>query len=97
MPPCINFKPGKDSTTFRIKSLSFTEASGFRVTEFNTDFRLNPQFLKFLDLEIKTPVSDLHGPGVQLLFNSFQDFSEGGFFEKVTLLVDLKNSSLNLC
>jgi hypothetical protein len=91
-----NFRPGSDSTTFRIKSLSFREASGFRVREFDADFRLNPQFLKFLDLEIKTPVSDVHGPGVQLLFNSFQDFSEGGFFEKVTLLVDLKNSSLNL-
>ena len=91
-----NFRPGKDSTTFLIKSLSFTEASGFRVTEFRSEFRLNQGFLKFLDLEVITPVSDLHGPGVQLLFSSFQDFSEGGFFEKVTLLVDLKNASLNL-
>jgi len=91
-----NFRPGSDSTTFGIRSLSFTENSGFRVNEFNADFRFSKQFLKILDLEIKTPVSDLHGSGVQLLFKSFEDFSDGGFFEKVTLLVDLKNSSLNL-
>jgi hypothetical protein len=81
---------------FRIKTLSFREISGFRVNEFAADFRLNPQFLKFLNVEIKTPLSYVHGPGVQLLFNSFKDFAQGGFFEKVTLLTDLNNSSLNL-
>ena len=90
------FLPASDSTTFRIKSLSFIEASGFELQELTADFRLSKQFLKFLNLKIKTPVSRLQGNGVQLLFSNWQDFKEGGFFEKVKLITDLTNSSLNL-
>jgi len=90
------FVPGKDSTSFNIKSLSFTELSGFRVDDFKADFSLGQTFMRFMDLSVKTPVSELHGEGVQLLFNNYKDFAQGNFFEKVKLSVDLKNSSLNL-
>ncbi|MBN1416353.1 MAG: translocation/assembly module TamB domain-containing protein [Bacteroidales bacterium] len=90
------FIPGKDSTMFTIKSLSFTEVSGFRLNDLQANFRLSKHFLKFLDLDIKTPVSSLQGKGVQLLFNNWQDFKEGGVYDNVNLLVELKHSAINL-
>ncbi|MBN2273806.1 MAG: translocation/assembly module TamB [Bacteroidales bacterium] len=91
-----HFHPGKDSTTFSVKSLSCIEASGFQLNDLNLDFRLSKQYLKFLNLSAKTPFSTLKGDGVQLLFDSWQDFKDGGVFENVNLVTSLKNAYLNL-
>jgi hypothetical protein len=91
-----NFNPKKDSTAFRIKTLSCVEASGFRLEDFKADFSLSKRFLKFYNVTIKTPVSTAFGNSVELYFDSWQDFKEGGFYEKVQLIADLKKSTLNL-
>jgi len=91
-----HFLPGKDSTTFTIKSLSCIEASGFKLQDLKADFRLSNQFIKFEELSIKTPVSVLKGNWARLLFNSWDDFKEIGIYENVNFVMDLKNSFINL-
>ncbi len=91
-----HFTPGKDSTTFRIRSLSGIEANGFQFQDVMADFRLSKHFLKLEDFRIRTPYSSLKGNGVRLLFDSWDDFKDQGIYEKVRLLVDVEKSSLDL-
>lgn len=91
-----HFVPSKDSTSFKIRSLSFKEESGFITEKVKADFSLSKHFLKLHNISIETPSSTVFCKKVDLLFDSWQDYKAGGFYEKVALQVEISNSNLYL-
>lgn len=86
-----NIKLIKDTVTANV-SLSTRERSGFQVKSFTANFKMQPQGMRFADLDIKTNKSHL-GNLFALSYNEFDDMSE--FMEKVRIEGVFRNSELS--
>ncbi len=90
------FKPSKDSLSFFIKSLQLKEQSGFRIERLSGEFSESKTFLRFRELNLRTPYSVINGPEISLSFNNWDQFKTDSFTRYVRLKVDLIDTKVNL-
>jgi hypothetical protein len=90
-------EPGDDSTTLMLEHLAAREMSGFEVTDMRSRLVVADTFVKFNDLTIKTPGSDVKG-FIGFHFHTFEDIEddfihrvrmEGHFSESIVEMGDI--------
>ena len=93
-----DFRPGGDNlggVKFRIRRLSCIEKCGLDLKFMSADFLVNQNNLSFKNVRIKTSYSELKAGDASLHFNSFEDFSDGGFITKVPMSIDIRTSEVS--
>jgi len=91
-----HFQPTPDSVSFYIKSLQFTEQSGFRLDNLTGLFSESKTFLSFREITIQTPNSGIKGNEVDFRFKHWGQFKGDSFSDSVKLRLDLLPSNINL-
>jgi hypothetical protein len=82
-----------DSLSGKINHMKLTEASGFKVNDFSSDFVVAYTMMDFSNLHVQTPKSSLDGK-VHFEYDSYDDLSD--FIEKVQMRGKIRKSSINL-
>jgi hypothetical protein len=73
--------------------MKLTEASGFKVNDFSSDFVIAYTMMDFSNLHVQTPLSSLDGK-VHFEYDEYDDLSD--FIEKVQMRGKIRKSSINL-
>ena len=82
-----------DSLSGEIRNLRCTEASGFEVKEFKSDFIVSYNTMEFANLKAKTQKSELNGK-VRFDYTSYDDLTE--FIDSVQIRSKIRSSKINL-
>jgi hypothetical protein len=90
------FLPTPDSVSFFIRSLQFTERSGFRLENLTGEFSESKTFLSFRNVSLSTPYSYLQGDEISLRFRNWNQCKGDSFVRFVRLMINLAPSSINL-
>jgi hypothetical protein len=90
------FQPTPDSVSFFIRSLQFTEQSGFRLENLTGEFSESKTFLSFRNISLITPYSQLRGDEISLRFRNWDQCKGDSFVRFVRLRIKLSPSSINL-
>ena len=88
-----NFLIIDDSLSGKINHMKLTEASGFKVNDFSSDFVIAYTMMDFSNLHVQTPLSSLDGK-VHFEYDEYDDLSD--FIEKVQMRGKILKSSINL-
>lgn len=88
-----NFLIVDDSLSGKINHMKLSEASGFKVNDFSSDFVVAYTMMDFSNLHVKTPKSSLDGK-VHFEYDSYDELSD--FIEKVQMRGKIRKSSINL-
>ncbi|MDR1668130.1 MAG: translocation/assembly module TamB [Bacteroidales bacterium] len=81
---------------FHVRNLSCEEQCGLNVHSLSMDFMVNRHNLSFRNIRFVTDGSQVKADNVSFNFNSFQDFSDGGFISKVKMAIDIASSSTKI-
>ncbi len=88
-----NIHAGSASFSSAMKSFSFTESSGFRVSNLSSsEITITPSAVSFKDLELSTPFSAVKG-GISFSYSSWDDFRD--FLSLVYIRAKLSGSRLD--
>lgn len=90
------FRVYNDSVSFRIRHLDFQERSGLDVISLSAEAILNRQFMDLKDIHLSTENSDILAEHLDFRFNSWKDFGNGQFGEKVRLRFRFLPSTIHL-
>jgi len=90
------FTPSPDSLFFRVRSLSFTEQSGFELKNLRADFSQSTRFLRFRNLTLETDRSKLDAEEISLLFKNWSQFRADSFIHQVRFNIHLNPSEVNM-
>ena len=87
-----DFQFYKDSTFINIANISLHEKSGFNVDHMGAQALFADTVMRFRNLEIKTPYSDIKGH-YRMEFKSMDDFDD--FISKVNMRAEFKESTVS--
>lgn len=89
-----NIRLHEGDITLDLKQLKLSERSGLVVEDINSTVAVGPSGLKFDDLKIITPNSNIEAPKLHLLMNGYDDF--GYFVDSVTFDSKLNKSEVSI-
>ncbi|MDR1673729.1 MAG: translocation/assembly module TamB [Bacteroidales bacterium] len=78
-----------------IQRLACEEQCGLKLQSLSADFFVNRNNLSFKNVNICTEMSEIAAKDVSFMFDSFPDFSNGGFISKVRMNIFINSPHLN--